>query len=65
MPTKSNERQTTADIGFEQQDDGEPFSDKMARLTTELSSMFKLSHEFEGEIRERVRERLGAIGYEI
>ena len=45
----------------EQEDDGEPFDDKMKRLTGELSEMFKKSHELEDEI----RKRLGAIGYEI
>ena len=45
----------------EQEDDGEPFEEKMARLTGELSEMFKRSHELEGEI----RKRLGAIGYDI
>ncbi len=45
----------------EQQDDGEPFEEKMARLTGELSVMFKRSHELEEEI----RRRLGVIGYEI
>ena len=45
----------------EQEDDGEPFDEKMARLTGELSVMFKRSHELEDEI----RKRLGAIGFEI
>lgn len=45
----------------EQEDDGEPFDEKMKRLTSELSEMFKKSHELENEI----REKLGAIGYEI
>lgn len=45
----------------EQEDDGEPFEEKMARLTSELSAMFKKSHELEEEI----RKNLGAIGYEI
>lgn len=45
----------------EQEDDGEPFEEKMARLTSELSDMFKKSHELEDEI----RRKLGAIGYEI
>ena len=45
----------------EQEDDGEPFDDKMTRLTSELSVMFKRSHELEEEI----RNRLGAIGFEI
>lgn len=49
-------------IGIEEQkDDGEPFEEKMARLTGELSEMFKRSHELEDEI----RKRLGAIGYEL
>ena len=45
----------------EQEDDGEPFDEKMKRLTTELSEMFAKSHELEAEI----REKLGAIGYDI
>ena len=45
----------------EQEDDGEPFEDKMGRLTGELSEMFKRSHELEEEI----RKRLGAIGFEV
>ena len=45
----------------EQEDDGEPFEEKMTRLTSELSEMFKKSHELEDEI----REKLKAIGYEI
>ncbi|MBD5143705.1 MAG: type I restriction-modification system subunit M [Ruminococcus sp.] len=45
----------------EQEDDGEPFDDKMNRLTSELSEMFKKSHELENEI----RDKLGAIGYDI
>jgi len=45
----------------EQEDDGEPFDEKMKRLTSELSEMFEKSHELENEI----REKLGAIGYEL
>ena len=45
----------------EQEDDGEPFDEKMKRLTSELSEMFEKSHELENEI----REKLEAIGYEI
>ena len=45
----------------EQEDDGEPFEEKMTRLTSELSEMFRKSHELEDEI----RKKLGAIGYEI
>lgn len=45
----------------EQEDDGEPFDEKMTRLTTELAEMFRRSHELEAEI----KKRLGAIGYEV
>ena len=45
----------------EQQEDGEPFDEKMARLTGELSDLFAQSHKLEEEI----RQKLGAIGYEI
>ena len=45
----------------EQEDDGEPFEEKMGRLTSELAEMFAKSHELEDEI----RKKLGAIGYEI
>ena len=45
----------------EQEDDGEPFEEKMSRLTSELSELFAKSHELEAEI----KERLGAIGYDI
>ena len=45
----------------EQEEDGEPFEEKMTRLTSELSGLFEQSHKLEAEI----REKLGAIGYEI
>ena len=45
----------------EQQDDGEPFEDKMKRLTTELSGLFEQSHRLEDEI----RKQLGSIGFKI
>lgn len=45
----------------EQEDDGEPFEEKMTRLTSELSVMFQKSHELEEEI----RKKLKAIGYEV
>ena len=45
----------------EQEDDGEPFEDKMNRLTSELSELFAKSHELEAEI----KDKLGAIGYGI
>ena len=49
-------------VGIEEQkDDGEPFEEKMARLTGELSGLFAKSHELEAQI----RKNLGAIGYEI
>jgi len=45
----------------EQEDDGEPFDEKMARLTGELAEMFAKSHGLEDEI----RQRLGAIGFNV
>lgn len=49
-------------VGIEEtQDDDEPFEEKMTRLTSELSDLFAKSHELENEI----RQKLGAIGYEI
>jgi type I restriction enzyme M protein len=45
----------------EQEDDGESFEDKMKRLTSELSGMFKESVE----LQEKIKKRLGAMGYEI
>ena len=47
-------------VGIEEsEDNGEPFNDKMTRLTGELTEMFEESHQLEEEI----KERLGAIGY--
>ena len=48
-------------VGIEEQTDDEPFEEKMARLTSELSDMFAKSHELEDEI----RESLKSIGYEV
>ena len=49
-------------VGIEdQQDDGEPFEEKMARLTGELSELFAQSHKLEEEIRQKLEE----IGYGI
>lgn len=49
-------------VGIEEApDDGEPFEEKMTRLTSELSGMFTKSHELEEEI----RKKLGAIGYNL
>ena len=45
----------------EQEDDGEPFEEKMARLTGELSELFAQSHTLE----EDIRQKLEAIGYGI
>ena len=45
----------------EQEDDGEPFEEKMVRLTGELSELFDQSHKLEAEI----RQKLEAIGYGI
>ena len=49
-------------VGIEEQEaDSEPFEEKMARLTGELSDLFAQSHTLEQEI----KKRLGAIGYEL
>ncbi len=49
-------------VGIEdQEDDGEPFEEKMDRLTRELSVLFGKSHAIETEI----RDKLTAIGYEL
>lgn len=45
----------------EQEEDGEPFEEKMTRLTGELSGLFAQSHKLE----EGIRTQLGAIGYEV
>ena len=45
----------------EQEDDGEPFEEKMTRLTGELSGLFAKSHDLEAQI----RKNLSAIGYGI
>ena len=45
----------------EQKDDGEPFEEKMQRLTSELSGLFEQSHKLEDEI----RRQLGSIGFKI
>ena len=42
-------------------EDGEPFDEKMTRLTSALSDMFKKSRELEVEI----SDKLGTIGYKI
>ncbi|AGA67856.1 type I restriction-modification system methyltransferase subunit [Desulfitobacterium dichloroeliminans LMG P-21439] len=49
-------------VGIEEvEDDGEPFDEKMAKLTGELAEMFAKSHTLEEEI----KRRLGAIGYDF
>ena len=45
----------------EQEDDGEPFEEKMTRLTTELGELFEKSNS----LQEEVRRKLGALGYEF
>ncbi|MCQ2352400.1 MAG: type I restriction-modification system subunit M [Victivallaceae bacterium] len=45
----------------EQQDDGEPFEDKMNRLTGELFELFAQSHDLEVQI----KKNLKAIGFEV
>lgn len=47
-------------VGIEEvEDDGEPFEEKMTRLTTELFDLFEESHKLEDEI----CNKLAAIGY--
>lgn len=45
----------------EQEEDKEPFDEKMKRLTGELSGLFEESHKLEAEI----RKQLKSIGYEL
>lgn len=45
----------------EQEDDGEPFEDKMKRLTSELSEMFAQSNTLQDEI----KKNLASIGFEV
>ncbi len=44
-----------------QEDDGEPFAEKMERLTLQLSEQFARSRELE----KRIKENLKGIGYEL
>ena len=44
-----------------QEEDTEPFDEKMKRLTGELSRLFERSHELEAEI----GKQLGSIGYKM
>ena len=49
-------------VGIEEQEnDGEPFEEKMARLTLELSEMFEKSIE----LQETIKKKLAAIGFEM
>ena len=45
----------------EQEDDGEPFEQKMNRLTSELSELFAKNHELEDEIRKMPWNKLSII----
>ena len=45
----------------EQEDDGEPFEDKMVRLTTELAGLFAESNI----LREEINKKLAAIGFPL
>ena len=49
-------------VGIEEtEDDGEPFEEKMKRLTGELGKMFAQSDELQKEI----KKQLGSIGFEV
>ena len=44
-------------VGIEEvEDDGEPFEEKMTRLTSELLEMFAKSHELENEICKKMKD---------
>ena len=45
----------------EAEDDGEPFDEKMSRLTSELSGLYAESHRLEDEI----KKQLGSIGFNV
>lgn len=45
----------------EQEDDGEPFEEKMARLTSEISKCFEESNR----LQEEIKKNLEALGYEL
>ncbi|NWH04117.1 type I restriction-modification system subunit M [Desulfobacter latus] len=44
----------------EEEDDGEPFTEKMARLTIQLSEQFEES----GQLEEQIKQNLAGLGYE-
>ena len=43
------------------EDDGEPFEEKMARLTSEIAKCFEESNR----LQEQIKKNLEAIGYEL
>ena len=45
----------------EQEEDTEPFDEKMKRLTSELSNLFKESNALE----QKIKDNLKSIGYEL
>ena len=59
--TKADDSSNTEAAEEKQEEDGEPFEEKIARLTGELSELFAQSHTLEAEI----RQKLTAIGYEL
>ena len=44
-----------------EEDDGEPFADKMARLTGQLKKQFEENERLEGQI----KENLAGLGYDL
>jgi type I restriction enzyme M protein len=44
----------------EEEEDGEPFAEKMARLTIQLSEQFEES----GQLEEQIKQNLAGLGYE-
>ncbi|MCP4285605.1 MAG: SAM-dependent DNA methyltransferase [Gammaproteobacteria bacterium] len=45
----------------EEEDDGEPFAEKMAHLTAQLKEQFEQSDKLEGEI----KKNLAGLGYDV
>ena len=45
----------------EEEDDGEPFAEKMVRLTSQLKEQFEQSDKLEADI----KKNLASLGYEV
>jgi hypothetical protein len=56
---KEFEEKIWADADIEEQDDDEPFDEKMRRLTREFSEQLQISQE----LGEEIKRRLGIMGF--